>query len=492
MWALSGSFHVGQGLVRHLKKVHKFPRTLRCNTCHTFFGSEESWKGHCRSQHSVLPGVELAQSSKSGAEQFELEREKKAVNGHFQSYRLKIVGDQVFDPVEFLVTNEMAIRDFITHSWAEIVTAMVGLCIEVKFTKLLLKESAISFFHSPLESLTTCFTSDDYFAHVDKLFTTINVFCTAGSGWVIDRLNTVELKLSKYFPLRAGSFIRTPTILENQRKSLLNIKNLRDNLCFIYSIFSFLFPVRQNQERPQSYKNISSFLIYNPRKMPMALSDIPNFERDSHLKTNVYALEKRKKFPVYLSKYTGVARRNHLLLLSYKNNWHYCLSKNLDRVLKILLRTTNTANYENNQRKFCKVCLQSVARDKFSHHKSLCSSLQPQIVEMAAKGTTLTFKNWHKTFKCPFVVYADLEAFDVKTEDFDLAAEQMRSGLNSGGPSTTIIENQYPCSFGVVLVDVHLGHVEIEKFYRGDDCIAVLMNTLRSWVRWADTERQPY
>ena len=80
----------------------------------------------------------------------------------------------------------------------------------------------------------------------------INVFCTAGSGWVIDRLNMVELKLSKYFPLRAGCYIPTPTILENQRKSLLNIKNLRDYLCFIYSILAFLFPVRQNQERTQS------------------------------------------------------------------------------------------------------------------------------------------------------------------------------------------------------------------------------------------------
>ena len=160
MWALSSSFHVGQKLGASSQECAKFPRTLRCNTCHTFFGSEESWKGHSRSQHSVLPGVELAQPSTSGAEQFELEREreKKAVNGHFQSYRLKIVGDQIFDPFEFLVTNEMAIRDFITHRLAEIVTAKVGLCIEVKFTKPLLEESTISFFYSPLESVTICFT----------------------------------------------------------------------------------------------------------------------------------------------------------------------------------------------------------------------------------------------------------------------------------------------------------------------------------------------
>ena len=216
----------------------------------------------------------------------------------------------------------------------------------------------------------------------------------------------------------------------------------------------------------------------------MALSDIPKLERDNHLKKRVYALEKRKVFPVYLSKYTGGTRRIHLLLLSDENNWHYCLIKNLERVLKILLQTTNTAKTKSHGRKFCEVCLQSVARDKFSLHKSLCSSLQPQIIEIAAKGTMLTFKNWHKTFNGPFVVYADLESFDVKTEEFDLAAEQMQSGLNSGGPSTTVIETQYPCTFGVDLVEVRLGYVKMEKLYRGDDCIAVLMNTLRSWVRW--------
>ena len=88
----------------------------------------------------------------------------------------------------------------------------------------------------------------------------------------------VEIKFSKHVPLRAGSFIPTPSVLENQRKSLLNIRNLKDNLCFIYSVLAFLFPVKQYQERPQSYKNNLSSLIYNPRKMPLALSDIPKFE----------------------------------------------------------------------------------------------------------------------------------------------------------------------------------------------------------------------
>ena len=84
-----------------------------------------------------------------------------------------------------------------------------------------------------MESLSTTLTADEYFSHVDKLLTKINVFCTAGSGWVIEKLHLVELKVTKFAPLRAGSYIATPPELENQRKSVLNIKNLKDNFCFL-------------------------------------------------------------------------------------------------------------------------------------------------------------------------------------------------------------------------------------------------------------------
>ena len=120
------------------------------------------------SASSALPGDE-------GAE-FVIERDRKAIRGHFQTDRLKIVGDQVFYPFEFLVTNEVTIRNFITNRLTEIFSAKVGLCIEVKFSEPLLDESTLSFFHSPMETVTTCLTTDEYFAHVDKLLTKINVF----------------------------------------------------------------------------------------------------------------------------------------------------------------------------------------------------------------------------------------------------------------------------------------------------------------------------
>ena len=134
----------------------------------------------------------------------------------------------------------------------------------------------------------------------------------------------------------------------------------------------------------------------------------------------------------------------------------------------------------------------SVAREKFKLHKSLCEHHQPQVIEMPQQGSTVNFKNWQKTFKCLFVVYADIEALDVGTEDFELAEELLETGLKKEGASSFVTENQYPCSYGAVLVNNKRSSVKMEKFYRGEDCIAVLMQTLQKWLRWKDKERQRY
>ena len=483
----SNTFTLAKNLVRHLKNVHKFARSVRCNSCQMFFGLEQALRKHCADEHSVVGSVIRTDPSIfSQEDRFVLERERKSVREHFQSFRLKINDGSIFDPFEFLVLQERKITDFITTKLHDLVTAKFGICIEVKFTKPLTDDSTLCFFHSPMESLSTSLTAEEYFGHIDKLLTKIKVFCTAGSGWVIEKLNVVELKISKYSPLRAASYIATPPELETQRKSVLNIKNMKDNLCFIYSVLAALFPFEQNQERPQSYRQHINSLHFNPRKMTVALADIPVFEKNNHLKINVLAYECSKVYPAYISKYKNSAKRIILLLLSDENNWHYCLIKNLDRVLKVLLRSAATASSKNNVRKFCERCLQTVAREKFKLHKSLWEHHQPQVIEMPPQGSTVKFKNWQKTFKCPFVVYADLEALDVRTEDFEVAEELLETGLNKVGASSCVTENQYPCSFGAVLVDSRSSSVKMEQFYRGEDCCCSYAN----FTKMAEMGRQ--
>ena len=341
-----------------------------------------------------------------------------------------------------------------------------------------------------MENVSSHLDSDQYYQHVDQVLTQINIFCTAGSGWVIRRL--IDIKLCNYRPLRPGSFIPTPRLLQPLRRTVLNIKNFADGLCFIYCILAALFPVSNNQERPKKYTRYLKKLRFNKERLPMPLSQIPRFEKDNNVKINVYTFEEpRTIYPAYLTKIKGGGKPINLLVLNDDKKSHFCLIKNLDRLLKTLLRSDRTANSKNNLRKFCERRLQSVARTKMQQHRQLCLNQQPLMIEITPEGATTEFTSWHKTTKCPFVIYADLEAFNVRTDNCeDVVSDYQHGDLNSGAAATHVIEQQHPCSFGAVLVDVRDGKVAHEMFYRGENCIKQFLDTMRHWLRWTAVERQ--
>ena len=59
------------------------------------------------------------------------------------------------------------------------------------------------------------------------------------------------------------------------------------------------------------------------------------------------------------------------------------------------------------------------------------------------------------------------------------------------GSKTVVIETRLPVSYGAVLVNSQSNKVVDESFYRGD-CIEKLMNFLRKWIAWCDSEGQMY
>ena len=60
--------------------------------------------------------------------------------------------------------------------------------------------------------------------------------------------------------------------------------------------------MKQTQESPESYRQHFSRLFYNPRKISIALADIPTLEKNNHLKIDVFAYEQKKDLPCLLDK----------------------------------------------------------------------------------------------------------------------------------------------------------------------------------------------
>ena len=200
--------------------------------------------------------------------------------------------------------------------------------------------------------------------------------------------------------------------------------------------------------------------------MPMKLGDIPTFETNNSLAITVFSLDDDGSlFCCHRSKMKGNFRKVFLLLLIDGLNPHYCLIVNFQNSMYKLCHSVGKAE-KGRRTNFCVNCMQSIGKNKYADHIRLCEDNQPLKIVMPSEELKLKFVNWVKTRKCPFIVYADLEALNVAVNV-------------AKGKSTVIFERQVPTSYGVILVDGRTNSVIAESFYRGEDSINRLMNCLR-------------
>ena len=52
-----------------------------------------------------------------------------------------------------------------------------------------------------------------------------------GSGWIVDKIKAMHIKISNHDPLSGSSYIPLPPKLNNSMKGLINLKN-KDIECF--------------------------------------------------------------------------------------------------------------------------------------------------------------------------------------------------------------------------------------------------------------------
>ena len=389
------------------KKIQNFSKSPK---------GEETLNQHWADNHGVNgPSINTERVQEMG--NMSLLSTKQSVRGFFQTFRFTLGNEQVVDPFEYFVANERGIVNFVNKR-LDSRTMKFSVCVRVDFSKPISLDKTTSYFNSVTETVSRCLSEEEFYRHVDQILNQISIFCTAGSGWVIERMAVFDVKICKYSPMRAATYIPTPKKIQKLRRTVLNIQNLDDSLCFVYCILAALFPVKTNQQRPSSYKSHLGALYFNKKKMPMPLSGIPAFKKSNNLAVNVYAHDGNEIYPAYISKQKQNSKKIHLLLISNEEKSHYCLIKNLDRLLKTLLRSDRTACSKNNIRKFCDRCLQSIDRNKMTQHRQLCFDQSPLLIQMPASLQMVQFSSYNKQTRSPFVVYADLEAFDVKNESY--------------------------------------------------------------------------
>ena len=242
-----------------------------------------------------------------------------------------------------------------------------------------------------------------------KIWSSFDKWLQEGSGWRIQSVDKVFLKMCKYTPIDGSSYIKSPKRLEH---SLINVQN-QDNNCFLWSVDAKLNPIEKHTERVSNY-NIDKFKV-DGITMPMRLDKIPKFEKLNDVTINVYMTDDKGKeiWPVYISKKRESDPIN-LLILQDGEKSHYTLIKNFNALL---------GKGSLHPKLFCPYCCHGFDKrctneEKMKEHMYDCFTYGGQKVKMPKEGKNfIEFKDTHKQLKQPFTIYADFESMLTKVEE---------------------------------------------------------------------------
>ena len=226
-----------------------------------------------------------------------------------------------------------------------------------------------------------------------------------GSGWRFHSIIRLELHVVSYNPLRGEAWVALTKELAS-KKAIINPKN-KDNKCFLWCVLRALNPTTEHPERiDKKLKAKENTLNMEGIEYPVSLKDIDKFEsQNPSISIRVFEYDKKSVQTLRNSNNTNREHNVNLLLIEGEGVNHYCLVKDLSRLLSSQVSKHNGKKY------FCLRCLNPFNNQKaLDKHKEYCSNHDAPKIIMPEKGTMLKFKNYHRGEKVPFVIYADFES----------------------------------------------------------------------------------
>src|SRR6266853_3124012 len=247
----------------------------------------------------------------------------------------------------------------------------------------------------------------------DQILTKFAQYISFSTKYEFDKIIKLDIQIDKYDPLNGGSFIELPTELKLKR-SLVNIKNINDDYCYLYDyIAQKLYDENiqpENPNRPNQYTKYPLFreVINAGFSFPITYNQIPKFENMFNVRVNVYTYENKKINNSYISKYfnRGATELN-LLLLTNETTAHYVWIKNFSAFI-------DGTTFNRSGEKVCSRCYKRFCDiEKYETHIQECCTVEnvsSKDIMPTLENNKLSFKQFHYKQRVPFVIYSDFEA----------------------------------------------------------------------------------
>lgn len=373
------------------------------------------------------------------------------------TYRLNPAQDvEYLTPEAFLCQNKNDIVKLIHTSLMKNTCLKVNFELFAHFVLPKTGEQQLKSFNTKSEIICNNTDIDDLYSKVTELLKCkMSEFEHKDSGWSYHSVSHLEINVNKYSPMRGGTYLDLPTKIKNS-KSCINIQN-NDNHCFLWSVVAALFPAKMNVCRTHSYPHYSSVLNIEGMSFPVSYQDIKLFEMNNNISINIYGVDKKSENvtgPLYLT----INRKSvhvNLLYLERKGVSHYCLIKNLIRLVRRQV-TCHKGIFL-----LCESCLQFFSSEN-KHKSHICSKVLSILPE---KNSKLGFKNFERKQKINYVIYADFESL-------------LQNCSETKSEKTCNFKIHQPSCFGYYICCSHDPSQNKYVTYRGSDCVEVFVTRL--------------
>ena len=292
------------------------------------------------------------------------------------------------------------------------------------------------------------------------------------SGWRFHCVIKLEMHTVVYKPLKGGSYIKLPKEIA-AKKAVVNMKNTKDDQCFLWCVLRALNPVERDKERIDSkLKSKIDTVNMGDIKYPVALKDVSKFEKlNPDLAISVYTYDENYSVgPLRISENVDRPYGIKLLLISDENKTHYCLIEDFSRLV------SSQASKHKGKVYVCERCINAFTTENaLKEHEKHCTNKDCVHLKMPAPGSTISFKRFDRGQRVPFVIYADFKS---------LLTPISRCDPNPEISSTTKYQKHEPISFSYYIKCFEDTVCDLEpRTYTGEDAIEKFIEWLEKDVK---------
>lgn len=296
-----------------------------------------------------------------------------------------------------------------------------------------------------------------------KITQSLEDFVQMGSGWNLKKILEVCLFSAKYTPLGGSSYIPLSKKIQAKR-AVLNIQN-EDQKCLVWCLLAHKLNITRehNPHRVSHYLSHEHEIQLGSLSHPIPVTKIYIMEKLNNLRINVFGCEEDEVFPLYISEREDSDCIN-LLLISNDDRYHYCLIRNMSRLLSNLSKNEHTVF-------ICYRCLHRFINDRLlQDHLNYCKNVHIQKIKMPVAGQNiLEFNHIRYQHSVPFIIYADFES---------IVSPLKSSELDNTQSFTEKIARHITCGYAYVVIGPNGESVKPVAVYRGENAAMHFMKSI--------------